>query len=85
MVTELPDKMIAKGYIVKGKEREFARDVLLQLKSILKGISLYVADFILDTIICKNVHMNSNSPLKQHQFYTMLKVKNRSELVMLNL
>ena len=50
MVTELPDKMIAKGYIVKGKEREFARDVLLQLKSILKGISLYVADFILDTI-----------------------------------
>ena len=50
MVTELPDKMIAKGYIVKGKEREFARDVLLQLKSILKGISTYVADFILDTI-----------------------------------
>ena len=32
MVTELPDKMIAKGYIVKGKEREFARDVLLNLR-----------------------------------------------------
>jgi len=28
MVTELPDKMMEKGYIVKGKEREFARDVL---------------------------------------------------------
>ena len=72
MVIELPYEMIKKNYIVKGKEKEFTRDVLIKLHAVISDISLYVADFyvadfvidIIDTVNerCKVLNISAETP-----------------------